>query len=685
MLQAKKKRTGKRGKLSALLTKGLVVLGLGLCGASPARAAGTLTVSGSPDQPIQIRDHHVDLTINNGFARVAVSQTFFNPNAKDLEAVYSFPVPKSASLSEVNILAGETEIKGEVVARDKAHEVYEEEKKNGNQAGVADKNSYQDFQFRVARVPAQQETRMFFVYYQPVEIDSGIGRVVYPLEEGGTDEVAKSFWTANTKVENNFSAQITLSMAAQIEEVRVPGFENVLQVDKAQADFKQLSFKTTNVSLTKDLIVYYRLAQNLPGRVELIPYRADPAKPGYYMLVVTPGIDLKPITQGADYTFVLDTSGSMAGKIGTLAKGVVQSLGTLRPQDRFRVITFSDSAADISGGWLGATPENISRMSAQVQTLASTGSTNLYAAVEMALNNLDADRVNSVVLVTDGVTNTGIIDPKEFKNLLKTKDVRFFGFLMGNSSNWPLMELLSQESGGFYAAVSNSDDIVGQIMLAKSKIRSEALHNVTFSLSGVKSFDTTEAANKKIYLGQQYVVFGRYEGSGQATLTVRAALSGEDKSYTTSFVMPDKDTDYPEIERLWAMNQVEAIERKEMVGEMPMEEMKTAIRDLGVAYQIVTDETSMLVLSDEAFSRHNIERKNLARVHVEQAAQSYRASQPVRNNRVDTQRPMFNNSPSYHISNGGGGGGALDPFSVIFGVSLLGGLGAGLRRKKGEQ
>jgi hypothetical protein len=97
-------------------------------------AAGTLTPAGSTGAPIQIRDHQVNVTINNGFARTEVLQTFFNPNAADLEAVYAFPVPKSASLSEVTIQAGEKTLHGEVIPRTGAETIYNEEKSSGNDA-----------------------------------------------------------------------------------------------------------------------------------------------------------------------------------------------------------------------------------------------------------------------------------------------------------------------------------------------------------------------------------------------------------------------------------------------------------------------------------------------------------------------------------------------------------------------
>ena len=188
----------------------LLILALATSATSVARAAGTLTAIGSTDAPIQIRDHHVRVVINNGFAQTEVHQTFFNPNDRDLEAIYSFPLPKSASLSEVTITAGERELHGEVLPRLEAEKIYEEEKSQGHDAGLATKDEYKTFDFRVARVPAGDEARMRFVYYQPLELDTGVGRYLYPMEDGGTNELAKSFWVPNTKVEGMLSVDLEL-------------------------------------------------------------------------------------------------------------------------------------------------------------------------------------------------------------------------------------------------------------------------------------------------------------------------------------------------------------------------------------------------------------------------------------------------------------------------------------------
>ena len=96
-----------------------------------SQAAGILTPIGSGHQPIQIRDHHVNVVINNGFSMTEVHQTFYNANSEDLEAIYSFPLPKSASLSEVTLYVGEREIQGEVLEKQKARQIYADEKSRG--------------------------------------------------------------------------------------------------------------------------------------------------------------------------------------------------------------------------------------------------------------------------------------------------------------------------------------------------------------------------------------------------------------------------------------------------------------------------------------------------------------------------------------------------------------------------
>ena len=646
-----------------------------------SHAAGILTPIGSGHQPIQIRDHHVNVVINNGFTMTEVHQTFYNPNSQDLEATYSFPLPKSASLSEVTLMVGEREIHGEVLEKQKARQIYEEEKGRGNEAGLAEKNEFYTFEFKVYPVPANDETKVRFLYYQPLNIDSGIGRYLYPLEDGGTDEAGMSFWTTNAKVENTFSLDLELKSAYPVQDIRMPGFETAAQITNPAEGHFQAQIQLADAELSRDFIFYYRLQDELPGRIEVIPFRDDPAKPGTFMMVITPGIDLKPLTNGADYCFVLDVSGSMQSKMGTFKRGVMKALEKLKTGDRFRIVTFSSQAAELTRDWLPVSDASLIKARKMIDSLSAGGSTNLHAGLSLGLKNLDDDRAANIILVTDAVTNTGVVNPEEFYKLLRQVDVRIFGFLLGNSANWPLMQTITHTTGGFYDTISNTDDIMGKLLLADSKINYEALLDAEVKISGVSVSDLTDETFKKVYRGQQLVFFGKYEKGGNARVTLKANLTGEDKTYATDFRFPDLDGDNPELERLWALATIEKIEAMERTGKMPVSESENAITDLGLSYQIVTDYTSMVVLSDTAFADRGIERHNQTRVMREQQARTSKSQQSAKNYRVDQEKPAFKfKTPSL-----GGGGGAIDPISGIV-AFILAALGVSkiLVRKKGN-
>ncbi|MEZ5364031.1 MAG: hypothetical protein R2748_17250 [Bryobacterales bacterium] len=158
-------------------------------------------------------------------------------------------------------------------------------------------------------------------------------------------------------------------------------------------------------------------------------------------------------------------------------------------------------------------------------------------------------------------------------------------------------------------------------------------------------------------------------------MTLTGRLTGEDKTYTTKFDFPEVDTENPEVERLWALAQIEEIEVRRSIGDVDAGESQEAIRDLGLAYQLVTDETSMVVLSDQAFEQRWDQRALESRPRGAGMPPAERAAQPVAvSRRVDAQQPMFEGRKAPRV-----GGGTIDPFSA----SLLGliRLGLAVRRK----
>jgi Ca-activated chloride channel family protein len=255
---------------------------------------------------------------------------------------------------------------------------------------------------------------------------------------------------------------------------------------------------------------------------------------------------------------------------------------------------------------------------------------------------------------------------RQFIKLIKTKDIRLFTFIMGNSANRPLLQAMTKASNGFAMSISNSDDIVGQLLAVTAKVTHEALHGVSLDIKGVKTADLTPQHIGSLYRGQQLIVFGHYWGGGMADVQLKGRISGQPKVYQTRFPFPDLATENPEIERLWAYAHIQDISQEiQDFGEKP--DLKQAVVDLGVEYGLVTDYTAMVVMQDEIFAQRGIQRRNQGRLAVEQAAQQQRAQRAPVSRRVDSQEPMYQSSRPSHS---GGGSGALDVWFLLLLVPL---------------
>ncbi len=425
-------------------------------------------------------------------------------------------------------------------------------------------------------------------------------------------------------------------------------------VDIAEEGFTTNTKPAIAHRLDQDIVVYWRHAQGLPGSVDLVTYKPHGSDEGTFMMTITPGEDLAKITEGRDWNFVLDYSGSMKSKYHSLIEGVRKGLHKLKSNDRFRIILFNSSAVELTQGYVAATDENVTKYITAMESYQPNMGTNLYAGLKLGIQSLDADRSSAVILITDGVANVGLTEKKAFIKLLQKQDTRLFTFIMGNNANRPLLQEMAKVSNGFSMNVSNSDDIFGKLMEATSKLTHEALHDVKVKFSGVKVADLSTEKVGSLYRGQQLIIFGHYWGAGEAHITIDGKVSGTNKSYSSRFDFPQESVLYPELERLWAYATIENLQNQlDYYGQDA--DIEQAITDLAIDKGLVTAYTSMIVLREEEYANRGINRRNAKRVEVEHAARQQRQQQAVRTHRVDQKKPMYKSAAPSHKSRGGGG------------------------------
>jgi Ca-activated chloride channel family protein len=163
-------------------------------------------------------------------------------------------------------------------------------------------------------------------------------------------------------------------------------------------------------------------------------------------------------------TFVIDTSGSMAGDKLDLVKHALGLLVTrLRGDDSVGIVAFNDGARVVLNPTSAA--DSWSILDA-ISSLESNGSTNAQAGLEMgydlAVMAHRAGANDRVVLASDGVANVGLTDAESMlaridNEVSRGVDLVTIGVGMGDFND-TLLEQLADRGNGFYAYVNDRVD-----------------------------------------------------------------------------------------------------------------------------------------------------------------------------------------------------------------------------------
>jgi Ca-activated chloride channel family protein len=113
-------------------------------------------------------------------------------------------------------------------------------------------------------------------------------------------------------------------------------------------------------------------------------------------------------------TFVLDTSGSMQGhSMDMLKASCLAVAGELREGDVVSMVTWDTSNSVILGGYQVSGP-NDANLLQRIHDIEAGGGTDLHGGLvsgyELAMSAYDTNRINRVLLISDGGANVGITD-----------------------------------------------------------------------------------------------------------------------------------------------------------------------------------------------------------------------------------------------------------------------------------
>src|SRR3954463_2650500 len=164
------------------LWKSLLLTGAALLACSiTAPAAGLLVADGGLGGVLEVKEHEAQVTINNGIAVTKVTQVFHNTESRQVEALYTFPVPKGASVANFSMWINGKEMVGEVVEKQRAREIYNSYKQARRDPGLLEQTDFRTFEMRIFPIAPQADQKVQVVYYQELDFDNDWATYVYPL------------------------------------------------------------------------------------------------------------------------------------------------------------------------------------------------------------------------------------------------------------------------------------------------------------------------------------------------------------------------------------------------------------------------------------------------------------------------------------------------------------------------
>lgn len=574
-----------------------------LCLAAVTTACACIVIPPPPPRPdikplyLQVKSQDVETTINDQVARTTVTTTVHNPHDRQVEGTFLFPLPPGASVSNFSYWIGGKEMKGEVLDRDKARKIYEDIVRTMRDPALLEYDGNGLFKASIFPIPSGGDARTKLEFTQILKAENGLVRYTHAVKLGRSSP-NKGKLTISVNIRSQVPIKSVYSPTHKVDVVRKSDNSVAAGLELDDTDFNQ------------DFELYYSLTNKDFG-LNILTHRPEDEK-GYFMLLLAPKQDWgETEIENKDVIFALDTSGSMMGdKMDQAKKAFEYCLGALKPHDRFGLLTFSTETRRFEDKLLDASPENVKRAKDFVAKTEAAGSTTLNDALVEAvqLAGKRSDRPVMVIFLTDGLPTVGERDnDKIIQNVAKANKTeddrisRLFIFGVGDDVNTHLLDQLADNNGGSTNYVRPSEDIEGAVSSLYAKLSHPVLSDVKVRIPNVDAHDIYPNKLPDLFVGNQVVLVGRYDGSGATSVTLTGSAAGKEKTYTYETTFPKETTGNAFLARVWATRRIGyLLDQIRLHGES--DETKKEIVTLALKFGIVTPYTSSLVQEDKVIA-----------------------------------------------------------------------------------
>ncbi len=594
--------------------------------------------------PAPLLKSDVQITVTGLIARATVRQEFTNPGKEKgdwLEGVYVFPLPETAAVDHLRMKVGNRIIEGQIKERGEAKRGYEQAKQEGKRTGLIEQERPNIFTTSVANIGPGEQVTIEIEYQETVRYENEEFHLRFPMAVGpryipgapviiedqapkglgmslDTDRVPDAsritppVRTPSQRSINPVSLSLTLNPGFPVAKVEST-FHPIIAIPDSNGGY-QISLRADAVPADRDFQLVWHPTPRAEPMATVFTERHHGETYAMLMLVPPTEQNDKAPRLPRDLTFIIDTSGSMAGPSIEQAKAsVAAALMRLTTQDRFNIIQFNNAVRSLYSTPQPVTTTTIKRAIRYTEHLSADGGTEVLPALREALKSpQDGSRLQQMILLTDGQVG----NEEELFDLLHhhVANRRLFTIGIGSTPNSHLMRKMAEIGSGTFTYIGNVNEVKGKLDGLFEKLERSVLHAITLDQTGWSGLEHYPSQIADLYVGEPVVLAIKAEA-----LPTQATLRGHNGAQPWSLpvsLMSSKSR--VGLSGYWARQKISALMDETYRGGAEGG-VRKAVIDVALAHHVVSQFTSLLAVditparSTDTLAAERDQAMNLAR------------------------------------------------------------------------
>ena len=575
--------------------------------------------------PMPLKHTDVKASVTGYIATVDVEQQFHNPFDSKIEAVYQFPLPQDAAVSEFVMEVGPPEdrrqIRGIIREKAEAERIYNSARAQGFNASLLTQVRPNLFEQKVANIEPGKQIDINIRYFNTLSYADGWYHFTFPMVVGprfnpaGTKDPVHAVARGKTRSNNSAGTttaylrpdersghdiNVTLDIDAGVSIEEAKCLTHTVSATNLNNSPNQLrvNLSPNDTVPNKDFVFAFRVAGK-QMKSGLVTHR-DQNGENYFTLMLYPPAGLEQLDrQAMEMVFVLDCSGSMSGEPMQQSKdAMTHALKQLRPTDTFQVIRFSNNASALGPKPLPATKDNIKKALRYVDNLSGTGGTQMIEGIKAALDfPHDRDRYRVVTFLTDGYIGNEQHIFHEMNQ--RIGDARVFSFGVGSSPNRFLLDRMATIGRGASAYLLPNVSGKDIMDLYFDRISHPALTDLSISYGAAQVSEVYPKRIPDLIVGRPVILTGKYTGD-LADIRITGTAGRRDLALT---IDNQDNATHPALAQVWARRKIADL--MDQIATDRNNELEPVVLNTALQYNLISAYTAFIAVDASRITQGN--------------------------------------------------------------------------------